>query len=172
MDSPCSVCTLVWLLPEAQLHLFATLGKVHTLHGASGFLGEELRGWPRMTGSDLHRGDSALLQALLRGDSHVQAARACGLSERTVRRRLADDSFREALTSARRETLRRTADALGEAGLDAVRTLRLLVTEPRTPASVRRAAARDLLDLSMRVREQLDLVERVEDLEQLLRGSG
>ncbi len=96
---------------------------------------------------------------------------SCGLSERTVRRRVATPTFQAALRSARRETLRRTTDILATAGLDAVRALALLATESTSPATVRRAAARDLLELSLRVREQLELVERIEELEHAIRGA-
>jgi hypothetical protein len=121
-----------------------------------------------MTASDLSTGDDALLRALLRGATHAQAALACGLSERTVRRRVAGPEFRGALVAARRETLMHTADALATAGLSAVRGLTDLMTDPQSPAAVRRSAARDLLDLSMRVREQVVLEQRIADLEQSL----
>lgn len=125
-----------------------------------------------MTDIDLHPGDDALLRALLRGDSHAEAAASCGLSDRTVRRRMADASFRQTLRTARRETLRRTSDVLAEAAVEAVRTLADLMRAAESPASVRRASARDLLDFSLRVREHVDLTERVEELEQMLTGSG
>ena len=125
-----------------------------------------------MADLDRHPGDDQLLQALLRGTSHCEAAAACGLSERTVRRRLSDPAFREELKGARHETLRHTADALAHAGLAAVHALAGLATDAGSPASVRRAAARDLLELSLRVREQVDLSERIEGLERTLRVGG
>lgn len=119
-----------------------------------------------MTEIDLSPSDHTLLQALLRGESQAQAALACGLSERTIRRRVSTPAFKRSLRDARSETLRRTSDRLADAGLEAVTALFDLVRDVASPPSVRRAAARDLLDLSMRAREQLDLADRIEDLEQ------
>lgn len=114
--------------------------------------------------------DHLLLQAMLRGDSQVEAARASGLSERTVRRRLTDPVFSAALRAARDETTRRTSDALAGAAERAVTTLTELVDDRSVPPAVRRSAARDLLQLSVRAREQVDLVDRLEELEIAIAG--
>jgi len=75
-----------------------------------------------------------------------------------------DANFREQLEDMRRETLRRTTDALLQAALSAVHTLTDLTAEGSAPAGVRRAAARDILEQASKMREQYDLSVRVDDL--------
>lgn len=124
-----------------------------------------------MTDFDRRRADVTLASALIRGESLGSAAATSGLSERTVRRRLADEGFRRSLNAARSDVLRRTADAVADVALAAVSVMREMMTDAATPASVRRAAARDVLDLSLRLRDEVQLVERVDALERLVMES-
>lgn len=123
-----------------------------------------------MGADELSVKDDKLLQCMLRGDSRVEAAAATGMSERTVRRHLADPEFKKALRAARDETVRRTSDALADGATRAVATLAALMDDSSAPPAVRRAAARDLLQLSVRAREQVDLVDRLEELEIAING--
>lgn len=119
-----------------------------------------------MDAGELSVKDDLLLQAVLRGDSQVEAAKASGLSERSVRRHTAEPGFRAALRAARDESVRRTSDALADGAARAVATLTELVDDPEVTPAVRRAAARDLIQLSHRVREHVDILAEIEELKE------
>lgn len=71
--------------------------------------------------------DLLLLGALATGATYEEAAQAAGLSERTVRRRMADDDFRARLWEARSIYLNRALGRLAERSVDAVETLAALL---------------------------------------------
>jgi hypothetical protein len=112
------------------------------------------------------RAEELLLAALAAGSPIEQAAQAAGLSARTAYRRLADPAFCGRLAGVRDELV---AEALGElvgcAG-EAVTTLRRLLHAENE--HVQLGAARTLLDQLLRLREALELAERVAALERRL----
>lgn len=111
------------------------------------------------------KAEDALLLTLACGASVDQAARQCGLSPRTVYRRLAEPIFRQRLQKMRADMVSRTAGTLTAAAGEAVRALVDLL-KPVTPAAVRLGAARAVLEIGMKVREVSDLEERMVALEQ------
>ena len=113
------------------------------------------------------KADDALLLALACGASVDQAARQCGLSSRTVYRRLAEADFRHRLQALRGDMVSRTAGTLTAAAGEAVRTL-LELLRSTASAAVRLGAARAVLELGMKIRESTDLEERLSALEQQL----
>jgi transposase-like protein len=116
--------------------------------------------------ADKHRkkAEEALLLALACGASVEQAARQCGLSSRTVYRRLAEPDFRRRLQALRCDMVSRTAGTLTAAASEAVRTL-LEILRSAAPPAVRLAAARAVLELGVKLRDAADLEERLADLE-------
>ena len=117
------------------------------------------------------KAEDALLLTLACGASVDQAARQCGLSTRTVYRRLADSAFRQQLQALRADLVQRTAGALTAAATEAVRTL-LELQKPSAPPAVRLGAARSVLEIGMKVREVADLEERLAALEESLAQTG
>jgi hypothetical protein len=113
------------------------------------------------------KAEDALLLALACGASVESAARQCGLSERTVYRRLAEPAFRQRLQQLRTDMVQRTAGALTAAATEAVRTL-LELQKAAAPPAVRLGAARSILEIGIKVREAADLEERLSALEQQL----
>jgi transposase-like protein len=111
------------------------------------------------------KAEDALLLALACGASVDQAARQCGLSPRTVYRRLAEPAFRQRLQKLRGDMVSRTAGTLTAAASEAVRTLLELLKNP-TSSAVRLGAARAVLEIGMKLREMADLEERLAALEQ------
>jgi hypothetical protein len=116
--------------------------------------------------------DQALLMALACGATVENAARKAGVSERTAYRRLDDAAFVQRLQQVRAEMVQRTARMLTGAGLAAVKTLVDLQQDATVSASVRRRAARDVLELAVQYRETADLEERVASLEEGLVNAG
>src|SRR5262249_52252040 len=129
------------------------------------------RGRHDMADRPRKRADDALLLALACGASVEQAARQCGLSARTVYRRLAEPDFRRRLQALRGDMVSRTAGTLTAAATEAVRTLLELLKNSVSDA-VRLGAARAVLEIGMKVREVADLEERLAELEQRLDATG
>jgi hypothetical protein len=111
--------------------------------------------------------DETLLTALACGATVVSAAHSSGMSPRTVHRRLKEPAFQERLQQARAEMVQRTSAMLTAAGLESVKTL-LTLQQAESPAGVRLGAARSTLELGIRLREFVDLQERMIELEQKL----
>lgn len=108
-------------------------------------------------------GDELLIELLARGCSHSGAAKATGISDRTVRRRLQDTEFRERVKEARRELSARTTGKLAEASVSAVSILAKLAKSAKSEA-IRVKAATALLELNRRYDERFDLTEEVRGL--------
>ena len=108
--------------------------------------------------------DTPLLMALACGASPEQAARQCGLSARTVFRRLRQPDFVRELQAVRDDMVRRSAGMLTAAAGEAVKTLVSLMSGAVPPAT-RLGAARAVLEIGIKVREVTELAERVAALE-------
>ena len=112
-----------------------------------------------------------LLAALACGATVENAAAKAGVSERTAYRRLQDPAFQTQLDALRAEMVERTAGMLTGAGLGAVKTLVDLQQDATIPATVRRRAARDVLEMGVRLRELAALEDRLAALEQRVAGT-
>jgi hypothetical protein len=108
--------------------------------------------------------DQKLVLALICGASAEIAARQVGVSERTVYRRLRDPIFQDQLRAARQDIVQRTATMLTAASTESVKTL-LRLQGDGVPHSVQLGAARAIIDLGAKLREHLELDERVTALE-------
>lgn len=109
--------------------------------------------------------DERILAALLTGRSIPEAARIAGVSERTISRRLADESFRAEYESRRRATLEGACNALKGALADAVDVLTEIMKNAETAPASRISAARSVLEYGVKLTELSDLAARVEALE-------
>ena len=108
---------------------------------------------------------SRALAALLAHPTISEAAKACGLHERTVRRYLEDSGFRAAYLEARRAVVSTATARLQATGSEAVECLRDVMKDKAAPASARVSAARTVLELSYRGLELEDLERRLAALE-------
>jgi hypothetical protein len=109
--------------------------------------------------------DERLLLALACGATVEATARTVGVSDRTVYRRLADPAFRGRLQQLRADMVQRTAGALTAAGAEAVRAL-LGLLKDATPPAARLGAARAVIELGVKMRETVELEERLQALEE------
>ena len=114
--------------------------------------------------------DELVVAALAAGRTLQEAADAAGVSPRTVSRRLADPAFRQSIRSVRGEmigqALGRMADGMSE-GADVLRALLAAESE-----SVRLGACRTMLELGVKLRESVELEERLAVLEQRFEEKG
>ena len=110
-------------------------------------------------------GEEALLLALACGATQETAGQKAGLSRRTVARRLEEPDFRKRLEALRADMVQRATAMLTAAALEAVKTL-LALQDATTPASTRLGAARTVIELGMKLREETDLSQRLTALEE------
>jgi hypothetical protein len=113
----------------------------------------------KVTGSN-----EALLIALACGSTVEAAAAKAGLGERTVYRRLEDPDFREKLQEFRGKMVERASAMLSASGMEAVKTL-LGLLERSIPHVVRLGAAKAILELGMKLRDLLEVEQRLAALE-------
>jgi hypothetical protein len=112
------------------------------------------------------KNEDPLLLALACGATVESAARQCGLSDRTVYRRLQDPGFKHRLDKARADMVQRSSGMLTAAAGEAVRTLLALQRDPM-PAAVRLGAARAILEIGMKIRPVVEFEQRLTELEEL-----
>jgi hypothetical protein len=113
------------------------------------------------------KNEDALLLALACGATVEAASKQCGLSDRTIYRRLRDADFKARLQGVRSDMIGRSAGLLTAAASEAVRTL-LSLQKDSAPPAVRLGAARAVLEVGMKLREVVDLQVRIEELEAVL----
>jgi AcrR family transcriptional regulator len=109
-----------------------------------------------------------IISALLEHGNTSKAARALGVSEATVRRRLRTEEFQEEFRRVRREALSQAVARLQQSSTAAAVTLLRIMVDPAAPASTRMRAASCVLDGAMRGMEMEDLEVRLARLEQAL----
>jgi hypothetical protein len=109
------------------------------------------------------KSEDSLLLALACGATVEAAARQCTISERTIYRRLEDAEFKKRLAQVRAGMVDRSAGMLTAAAGEAVRTL-LTLQKDSTPAA-RLGAARTILEMGLKVRQIVELEQRMAELE-------
>lgn len=120
-----------------------------------------------MTANGRHKGDNTRLVAeAARGATTLEAAEAAGVSERTARRRLADQQVQREVEQARGQMLETLVGQLSEAGGHAARQLRGLLDADGD--QVRLGACRAALEYLLRSRELLVLERRVAEVERAI----
>jgi len=112
---------------------------------------------------DLWAGDDALVAALAAGLAVPDAAKQANMSERTARRRLDDPAFRRRVSEARGELYSAAMGRLAAAATKATDTLERLLESTRDAVAL--GAARSVLELGQRLRESVELEQRIAALE-------
>jgi hypothetical protein len=112
------------------------------------------------------RGDDLLLAALAAGQSQRKAAARAGCGLKKVGRRLADPAFRKRLDSLRELVLDRTMGQLVRGAAKAAHKLVSLVDSEDEKIALE--ASKSLLTQVLKVREELPMARRIEDLERIV----
>lgn len=102
--------------------------------------------------------------ALTCGATIESAARQAGVAEATVYRRLKEPEFQAQLQAARQEMVERTAHMLTAASMESVKTL-LRLQGNGVPHAVQLGAAKAIVELGAKLRENAELFARVAALE-------
>ena len=105
------------------------------------------------------------LQALLVSRTRVEAAATAGIGESTLREYMKDpefiDRYKQAFGDMVRDATRQAQQTLSPA----LSTLREIMEDRDEQASARITAARSVLEYSLRLCEQTDILEQLRDLE-------
>ncbi|HYT92365.1 MAG TPA: hypothetical protein VEL76_26865 [Gemmataceae bacterium] len=121
-----------------------------------------------------HRGrrnaDEALALAVATGQTLRDAAQAVGIGERTAARRWADAAFRQRVAQLRGDLVQRSLGRVADGMAEAADVLRQSLAAESE--NVRLGAARSLLELGVKLRENVELEARLQALEQRLSGKG
>lgn len=116
--------------------------------------------------------DQILAAALAAGATHQEAGRAAGVSERTVRRRVATPEFHQRLSQAKVEYVGQITTRLTGLASHAVETLSAMLADPDVAAAVKSRTALAILATSKVWREDTELEGRLLLLEDHLGGQG
>lgn len=107
--------------------------------------------------------NAVIIAALAAGRTISAAAIVSGISQTTIKRRLKDPKFAQALNNARAQFLSRAMGRLANDSVAAAHTLRRLLHAESE--AVRLGAARAILELGTRLREVVELEQRIAALE-------
>lgn len=106
-----------------------------------------------------------LLAALLTSRTKKEAAAAAGISDRTMRSYFEDKEFcqryREAFAGVLQDATRRAQQLLEPA----LSTLQTVMEDEEIPAQARITAAKSIIDYSLKLTEQNDIMRQLDELE-------
>jgi hypothetical protein len=117
------------------------------------------------------KGDDVLVVRLAAGDTVVEAASRAGMSRATATRRLADPTFRDRVTEARALAFESALNTCADGALEATRFLREVIRDDEESTAIRLAACKELLAHGLRLRESVEIAQRVAALEARLGGT-
>jgi hypothetical protein len=106
-----------------------------------------------------------LIVHLASGISPAAAARLAGISEATCYRRLADDAFRQRVEAARSSFWERALGTLSKGAAESATVLRKLLRSE--DGRIQLQAAKIVLEQGIKVRDQVDIAQRIAALEKL-----
>jgi hypothetical protein len=122
-------------------------------------------------GSILRTKRAKVLAALISHGDVASAARASGVSERSIYRWLREDAdFQAELRVAEAEMLATAVRRLTSLAGDALTILAMLMIDQTSPPAIKIRAALAILDQLLRFRELTDQEERIKKLELLAAG--
>ena len=106
--------------------------------------------------------------ALLNHDTVRDASQAVGIGETTLYRWLQDPTFQEAYREAKFEVVQQTLSQLQKASGEAARVLQEIMNDNKVSAYTRVAAARIILETSIKAVEIDTLEARISKLEEFI----
>lgn len=106
------------------------------------------------------------LQALLVSRTRAEAAKAAEIGESTLRTYMQDAEFLERYRQAFGDMVRDAARQAQQTLSPALSTLREIMEDREEPASARITAARSILEYTLKLGEQVDILEQLRELEE------
>jgi hypothetical protein len=118
-----------------------------------------------MPGGSKKAADAALVVHLASGVSPAGAAKLAGVSEATCYRRLTDPGFRQRVEAARATFWERALGILSKGAAESAIVLRKLLRSE--DGRIKLQAAKILIEQGCRIREQVDIAQRIAALEKV-----
>lgn len=106
------------------------------------------------------------LQALLVSRTRAEAAKAAEIGESTLRTYMQDAEFLERYRQAFGDMVRDAARQAQQTLSPALSILREIMEDREEPASARITAARSILEYTLKLGEQVDILEQLRELEE------
>jgi hypothetical protein len=119
-----------------------------------------------MPGGTKKAADAALIAHLAAGVSPAGAAKLAGVSEATAYRRLANPAFRRRVEKARSDFWDRALGVMSKGASESAIVLRKLLRSD--DGRIKLQAAKVLREQGMKVRERVELEQRLDELEKLV----
>lgn len=114
--------------------------------------------------------NEVLIEALAKGMPIVQAAKLAGVSAKTVHRRLKSGDFQQRIRDTRSRMFDNAVGGLAGNMRKAVKVLRQLLDDPSS--SIKLSASKSILEVAQRLREAVDLEQRLSVIEAKLKEEG
>jgi transposase-like protein len=124
-----------------------------------------------MSGNVRKKGREAAILALASGETVSGAAQKAGVNERTIHRWRSEDAFRREVNQARAEMFSRALGCAAEGVVSGALVLRQLCLKAKSE-TVKLGAARSLIELGTKLRESVELEERLQALEERIESKG
>lgn len=105
------------------------------------------------------------LQALLTSRTRAEAAKAAGIGESTLREYMKDPEFLEQYREAFRNLVQDATRQAQQSIAPAIATLKEIMEDADAQATARIQAARSTLEYSLKLTEQTDILEHLQELE-------
>lgn len=113
--------------------------------------------------------DEAIIAALLSNATVRAASAACGVSERVIYTRLKEPEFKARYDKARLELLEQHSNRLQQHIGSAIEEMAAIATDKENSAQVRLNASEAIIRTSLKLTEQVDILQRIEKLEEQTR---
>lgn len=121
-----------------------------------------------MTSASKSRFREQATEALLSGYSIKRAAEQSGISERTLKRWLAEPEFASGYAAAKALLLDGTINRLRSSGIIGVEALRRVAIDKQAPAAATVSAGRAILEVLLRATEIQDFAAKLSELEKII----
>jgi len=113
--------------------------------------------------------DEAFIAALLSTATIKAASAACGVSERVIYTRLKEPAFKAKYDKARLDMLEQHSNRLQQHIGAAIEEMAAIAKDPENSPQVRLNASEAIIRTSLKLTEQVDILQRIEKLEQAAR---
>lgn len=113
--------------------------------------------------------DEAIIAALLSTATIRAASAACGVSEAAIYKRLREPAFKAKYDKARLDMLEQHSNRLQQHIGAAIEEMAAIAKDPDNSAQVRLNASEAIIRTSLKLTEQVDILQRIEKLEQAAR---
>lgn len=112
--------------------------------------------------------DEIMMQALTQTKDIAGASEYLGISRQAIYNRMRKPEFRQKLREQRQDKYQVANTKLTDAMNDAIETLVTIMNDTETSAGIRVRASQTILDICLKTTEQMDILERISQIEETL----